>query len=283
MELANPIGIMQGRLLPKYQGRYQAHPVDRWQKEFFIAAELGLDCIEFILDFNERERNPLLRSGGPDEILTLAAKTGVSVDTVCADYFMHAPLHHPDAAIASTSRQVLQKLMLNGKRIGLSNIVIPCVDQSRFADAAAQKRFVRNVQPLVAVAEKLELYLALETDLPPQPFAELLAAFDSPNISVNYDIGNSAAWGYNPVEELACYGANITDIHIKDRNRGGDSVLLGTGNAQFDLFFKHLEPFNYQGPFILQAYRDDDGLGTSTRQLAWLQQRLPDWIGKSGK
>ena len=32
MILKNKFGIMQGRLLPKYQDRYQAHPVGYWQK-----------------------------------------------------------------------------------------------------------------------------------------------------------------------------------------------------------------------------------------------------------
>ena len=45
------IGIMQGRLLPKYKKRYQAHPVGYWQAEFNIAKELGFDQIEFILDY----------------------------------------------------------------------------------------------------------------------------------------------------------------------------------------------------------------------------------------
>ena len=44
------IGIMQGRLLPRYKGRYQAHPVNYWQAEFYIAKEMGFDQIEFILD-----------------------------------------------------------------------------------------------------------------------------------------------------------------------------------------------------------------------------------------
>lgn len=44
-EVKNNIGVMQGRLLPKYQGRYQAHPVGYWQDEFEIANEIGLDCI----------------------------------------------------------------------------------------------------------------------------------------------------------------------------------------------------------------------------------------------
>jgi L-ribulose-5-phosphate 3-epimerase len=47
---------MKGRLLPKYQGRYQALPVDYWQQEFELAKEIGLDCIEFILDFNGAEK-----------------------------------------------------------------------------------------------------------------------------------------------------------------------------------------------------------------------------------
>lgn len=62
--IKNKIGVMQGRLLPKYKGRYQAHPVNYWQKEFEIAKEIGLDCIEFILDYNDAEINPLLKAGG---------------------------------------------------------------------------------------------------------------------------------------------------------------------------------------------------------------------------
>ena len=46
-------GCDAGRLLPKYQGRYQAHPVGYWQDEFPEAANAGLDCIEFILDYNQ--------------------------------------------------------------------------------------------------------------------------------------------------------------------------------------------------------------------------------------
>ena len=61
---------MQGRLLPKFQGRYQAHPAGYWKKEFQIAQHIGLDCIEFILDFNNVEENPLLKAGGIDEIKT---------------------------------------------------------------------------------------------------------------------------------------------------------------------------------------------------------------------
>ena len=56
----NIFGVIQGRLLPKYNGRYQAHPKGYWLDEFEIAKSLELDCIEFILDYNDANQNPLL-------------------------------------------------------------------------------------------------------------------------------------------------------------------------------------------------------------------------------
>lgn len=269
----NPIGVMQGRLLPKYQGRYQAHPVGYWQEEFSRAAEMGLDCIEFILDFNDAEANPLLISDGLDEILRESQKSGVKVYTVCADYFMEAPLHHTDEQIAEGSQGVLKRLLDHGQRLGLTDIVIPCVDQSSMRDMAAQDRFVERMKPLVEAAEKAGINLSLETDLAPQPFAALLQRFGSPCVTVNYDTGNSAAFGFDPAEELACYGAHISDIHIKDRMLGGGSVVLGTGNTQFERFFEALAPFGYKGPFIMQAFRDDEGLAMFRQQLEWVRKR----------
>ncbi len=269
---ANFLGVMQGRLLPKYQGRYQAHPVGYWQREFGKAAEFDLDCIEFILDFDGAEANPLLRPDGPDEILRISEATGVKVQTACADYFMEAPLHHPDATVAARSRDVLLRLFDNGKALGLSDIVMPCVDQSSMIDQPAQQRFVAALGPLLEKAERTGINVSLETDLAPQPFAELLARFDSRRVTVNYDTGNSAALGFDPAEELACYGERISDIHIKDRVLGGGSIVLGSGNTKFERFFDALDGFDYDGPFIMQAYRDDEGLSVFREQLNWLRK-----------
>ena len=59
---------MQGRLLPKYRGRYQAHPVGYWMDEFPLASQYGLDAIEFILDHDDYDKNPLIYSTGINEI-----------------------------------------------------------------------------------------------------------------------------------------------------------------------------------------------------------------------
>lgn len=270
MTKSNLVGVMQGRLLPKYQGRYQAHPVGCWHEEFPVAQRLGLDCIEFILDFNDAEANPLLRRGGADEIAKVVDETGVVVRTICADYFMEAPLHARDSAVAEASMSVFKRLLSTSKQLGVSDIVLPCVDQSSLNGEENAARLIAALRSVLGDLEASGINVSLETDLAPQPFAELLGALNSPRVTVNYDIGNSASLGFDPVEELSAYGARISDIHIKDRVRGGGSVVLGQGNADFDRFFRTLQKFNYKGPFIMQAYRDDEGVKIFEQQLKWV-------------
>lgn len=268
--MKNNIGVMQGRLVPKYQGRYQAHPIGYWQDEFNIAKQVGLDCIEFILDFNDAELNPLLKDGGVDELKSIMDKTGISIQSICADYFMEAPLHNIDESIANNSLQILNRLIETASRLDITDIVIPCVDQSTLNGDEAVELFVNQIKKVIHLIEDKNINLSLETDLAPKPFVKLLNRLNSKNITVNYDIGNSAALGFDPVEELNAYGNQITDIHIKDRVLGGGPVTLGEGNADFSKFFNKLKEFNYNGPFIMQAYRDDEGVEIFKKQLAWI-------------
>lgn len=271
---------MQGRLLPKYKGRYQAHPVGYWQREFYLAADLGLDMLEFILDHADSDKNPLMSESGIEEIRQLSANTGVAVKTICADYFMEAPLHSSFDSVTKQSQKVLTKLIENVSKIGVCDIVIPCIDKSRLADDKALNLFSENLKPTLEEAEKFGVNLALETDLAPGPFTDLLDKLDSLRITVNYDTGNSASLGYDPAEELAAYGDRISDIHIKDRLRDGGSVFLGTGATDFERFFSALAETNYSGPFIMQAYRDDEGIEIFEKQLAWIKPRIEAWSSK---
>ena len=266
----NPLGVMQGRLLPKYQGRYQAHPVGYWQDEFAVAAEVGLDCIEFILDYYKVEENPLFSPSGRQQIHKLSESTGVQVHSVCADYFMEAPLHGDDPDQAQASLNAMRRLLKAAADLEIRDIVLPCVDQSSIRDIAARSRFQQQLIEIIPHAEKLGVNISLETDLAPKDFKDLLGQLNSTRVTVNYDIGNSASLGYDPEEELNAYGPRISDIHIKDRILEGGPVKLGTGNADFPRFFSLLSTFNYKGPFIMQAYRDDEGVNIFQEQLRWV-------------
>lgn len=255
---SHSIGIMQGRLVPRYNQRYQAFPVNYWQAEFHIARDLGIQYIEFILDYNQAEKNPLLSKEGVAAIQEVIEQTGVGVRSICGDYFMEAPFHSDKQA---ESERVLQTLLENAALLNARDVVIPCVDQSKLKTDADVAKLVASIRKFIPLIEKLGLFLNFETDLDPQAFKKLLQNFDSPNIKVNYDIGNSASLGFSPEEEFRAYGHLISNLHVKDRVLGGSSVKLGTGNAKFDVIFGLLKELGFKGIVTLQASRHPEYVG----------------------
>lgn len=272
------IGTMQGRLLSKYNGRYQAHPVGYWQEEFYRAQELGLDLIEFILDLNDWQKNPLVHDEGLSEIESVIRETGVAVKTICADYFMLAPIFGVSDSELKQNLSVLENLTKNANRLGVSDIGIACLEKtSLLGNRQFQQELVRNLTALLPLAEKLRVNFSLELDLDPKELHDFISEFNSPRVTVTYDTGNSASFGYDPLEELSVYGNKITDIHIKDRLLNGGSVILGTGNTRFDSFLKALGKLNYSGPIILQAFRDDEGMTIFKEQLRWAKNKFVEY------
>jgi len=268
------IGVMQGRLVPKYNGRYQAHPVNYWQDEFSIAASHNLDCIEFILDYDLFETNPLMSRNGIESIKKIVDLTEVKVKSVCADYFMEKPFHHLNNEIVKQSEVVMCELIKNCSFLNITDIVIPCVDSSSLKNEDDFKLFIENTNRIIENAEKYNINLNLETDLDPILFGQFLSEFNTSKISVNYDTGNSASLGFNVIEEFKSYGHRITDIHIKDRKLNGSSVMLGEGDVNFKDFFESLKLINYNNPFIMQAYRDDEGINVFKKQLSFFVKEL---------
>jgi L-ribulose-5-phosphate 3-epimerase len=272
------LGVMQGRLLPKYKGRYQAHPVGYWQQEFAIASQLKLDCIEFILDLEDRHLNPLMSVQGVTEIRAEIESSKVAVKSICADCFMDAKFHSDNDNEAKLAESLLEHLISIAPDLGVSNIVIPCVDRSSLTSESAAEKFVRGLSRPLELAAKNKVYLALETDLAPSPFHKLLSQFQNPWVSVNYDVGNSAALGYPFEEEFELYGTRMTDVHIKDRVLGGSSVILGKGAAKIDAVLSQIGKSKGHKHFVMQAFRDDEGLAVFTQQLTWVREKFDKYF-----
>jgi hexulose-6-phosphate isomerase len=102
--------------------------------------------------------------------------------------------------------------------------------------------------------------------------------FDPSVFGVNYDIGNSAALGFDPQEELLCYGERILNVHVKDRLLGGATVPLGTGNADFEKVFASLGALGYRGNYIMQTARANEGLHAAA--LAKYRNMIARWIDR---
>ena len=244
---------MNGRLSPPTNNHIQSFPVNTWRDEFQIAHDCGFDAIEWIFDLNP---NPILQDDGINEINTLSKKYNVKVITVCADYFMQKMLFNVEKSELEQNLAMLKKLIQQCSKLGIAILEIPFVDSSSLKTQSDKDQIITNLQQMVDFANSKNVKITLETDLSPNDFKNLLEKF-GPNIGANYDTGNSASLGYDAKEEIQTLKPWLSNIHIKDRLYGGNTVVFGSGSTDFDLVFSTLAKINYNGQLIIQGARED--------------------------
>jgi hexulose-6-phosphate isomerase len=260
---------MQGRLVRPVADRFQCFPRQNWADEFALAAEAGLDCIEWIYDEFGADVNPIATDDGIQSIRDLSDRHGIRVVSLCADYFMDRPLVRTTDRDLRDRIDVLLWLIDRARRLGIERMVLPFVDVSRIETDPELEHVVETISRSAIRAEECGIELHLETSLGPDRFGELLDRLPANTVKVNYDIGNSASLGYNPRAEFAAYGDRVGSVHIKDRVNGGGTVPLGSGDADLPAVFECLRSLDYAGDFVLQVARDVPG-----DEVRWARHNL---------
>lgn len=250
---------MQGRLVPPEPGRFQSFPRAQWEAEFANAAVVPIDYIEWIVDQYGDDINPLRSEQGISHLQRLMDSTGVAIRAICADYFMDFPLVRCTLQQRGERLAQLHQILRSGRQIGVFRVVIPFVDVSAIRDEEDFRAVCDTMRAALPFAEETGIELHLETSLGPAEFRRLLDELPHPLLKANYDSGNSSSLAYSPAEEFAAYGDRVGSVHIKDRVRGGSTVPLGTGNADFDSLFGALKRVQYSGDFTLQVARGESG------------------------
>lgn len=146
--LVNSLGVMQGRLSPQTHRGYQAFPMETWKQEFHLAADLGFDHIEWVIDSHFVEDNPLLE--GPDEIAAMVASTGIAIPSVCADVFMEAPLD----STTTRSLELFEAIVFGMRTAGAHILVIPCVDQASLLSEVSRRRLRAALPAILEIAAR---------------------------------------------------------------------------------------------------------------------------------
>ena len=270
------IGVMQGRLVPPEGGQFQSFPVRRWRDEFALAKKAGLCCIEWVYEAASADINPLSTDEGLREIRRLSEQSGVAVRSICADYFMTHRLVGEDGEPDSDAAAHLRWLIGRAGFLRAIYIVLPFVDESAMRSEKERNALPAALAPVLAAAEAANVELNLETDLPAPGLVSLLDSIGHRLVRANYDTGNSAALGFNQNEELKTLAPWLGSVHVKDRTRGGGTVALGTGNANFAACFERIHDAGFDRWFILQAARGQPGdeLAWVTRQREFVESQM---------
>jgi hexulose-6-phosphate isomerase len=259
---------MQGRLSPRIDGKIQAYPAKTWQKEFEIAQEIGYSAIEWIVE-KPLEVNALMSKSGMQEIKEIILKTGVRIDFICADIFMQQPLIRMSQEIREENKEYLKNILVNAKEVGAIGVEIPFVDASSIKSESDKNELISCMQEAFELAKEIGMKISLETDLNPTSFKELLDRINLNHVQANYDIGNSASLGFDPIEEINAIGKRILNVHVKDRKFGSTTVPLGTGDADIKLSLSRLSEINYLGGITMQAARGTDDIEVAKSQLKY--------------
>jgi hexulose-6-phosphate isomerase len=275
----NPaIGFMQGRFSPLVDGRIQAFPAEHWREEFALAEANGFPLMEWTIDAAELSENPLMMPAGRAEIRALQARYGVRVCSLTADCFMQEPFFKAEGAEAERRYAELKALLAASDGVGMNYVVLPLVDNGSVKDAEQARRLHEGLNALEIPSDRLKIIF--ESDFAPAELAAFIAQYPADRFGINYDIGNSASLGYDPRAEFAAYADRIDNVHVKDRVRGGTTVPLGQGDAEFAVVFQLLMKSGYRGDLILQTARaaDNDHAGALVRY----RDQVRAWIAEAG-
>ena len=260
------IGFMQGRLLPKYNGQFQCHPKD-WLEEFRLANSNQYHYIEWIIDKQSKDFNPLLNDQGRLMILKASNEYQIKINSICADILLQNIIK--DEIDAKYWLKNIISIINAAYIIKCKIIVVPLIERMTLKNKNLRKVIIDIFKKLLPLLREKRIKIAFEMDLNPKEVISFLGELNSELFGINYDSGNSAACGFNIEDEFNSYKSRIINFHIKDRFYMGSSTILGRGDTNLNYLADQISNNFPEAPIILQAFRDEKGLEITNLQRDW--------------
>jgi len=244
------IGIMQGRLSDKPGQPLQSFPHTTWQEEFYRAANIGFDNIEWLVDSYDVDKNPLFSSKGQNAIQEASNESGISINSLCAHVFIDGDLLF-DKSTHSISNDFLAHLFDVTSKLNIESIILPAMDSMSLTDEANREILLTKLNKLLSGDGPL---LLLETDMHGELLLNVLQEFNNKRLGILYDLGNSNALNFDAITELELLNDFIFEIHLKDRDKvKGISHRLGDGDTPFFEISKKLTYLKWCKRIVLET------------------------------
>jgi len=252
-------GFSQGRLTLPPKGELQWFPQDDWQLEFVNAGMLRCSFIELLIERKKNDSNPLWSGSGRQEIKDLCKKYGLIPYSICLDYIIDNPLLCESESAAFQS--ILDALVV-ASELGCKVLVLPLLEESSLTPDN-----LPAMADAIAVAGNLaanrEIQVCVETLLCADDLNTFLAMVGLNNVKAVFDTGNRVVETPDLSSEIVKLGENIGHFHVKDKDRHGNNVVLGSGLVDFCAVFSALDEINYQGPLNFETNRGGVPLDTA--------------------
>ena len=253
------IGIMQGRILPKYIDQLQVFPIDTWRKEFDLAKNIGFQHIELLWD----KKHDIKKVEGIAEPISYPSKLNVfsmCVDSICSFTLLEDILNEIE--------DVLSTFKENTPAV----LVIPLLGKAAINNVDRLKEVIDklNMHKVMNMIKKYNTKLARELDMPATDIVEVLRHANSDLIGICLDSGNLWHYSNSPIKDIHTLSKKIIHVHIKDRDKAGNNVLLGNGLVDFKAFFNALKDIKYSNVATLETKYFENPLSEAKINLNYI-------------
>jgi L-ribulose-5-phosphate 3-epimerase len=240
-----------------------------WEERLSTAARAGFDFVEISIDESDRRLARLERSS-PEraEIRGAIASTGVPIMTMCLSGNRKYPLGSHTPEVRARGLEVARKAIEFAADVGLRIVQVMGYDVFyEPSDDDTRAYFMEGLQQAVLWAAQSGVMLGLENL--DTPFVESLQQgmrivneISSPWLQLYPDMGNLAAAGYHPPDELRLAKGHLVGIHVKDALpkiiRG---VPFETGIVPLAETFQTLAQIGFWGVLAVEIWGQMDAGG----------------------
>jgi L-ribulose-5-phosphate 3-epimerase len=226
-----------------------------WEDRLAAAGQAGYDYIDISIDESDERLARLDWSAAERAAIRRSiASTGVRISTMCLSAHRKYPLGSHDPQIRRQGQEILYKAIRLGVDIGLRVVQVMAYDVFyEESDEETRAHFMEGLALGARMASQAGMMLGLENL--DTPFVEnasqglaVIEAIDSPWLRLYLDMGNLAAAGYSPPEELRLTRSKLLGIHVKDAApkviRG---IPFGEGIVPFRETFQALAETGFWG------------------------------------
>jgi len=194
-----------------------------WEERLAAAGQAGYDFVEISIDESDER---LARLDWPAseraELRRSIANTGVRIMTMCLSGHRKYPLGSHNPELRRQGLEILRKAIEFAGDIGLRVVQVMAYDVFyEESDDETRANFVDGLRQGAQLASQAGVMLGLENL--DTPFVEcvnqamaIIGEVDSPWLQLYPDIGNLAAAGYYPPDQLPLAKGRLLGVHVKD-------------------------------------------------------------------
>ena len=239
-----------------------------------VAAELGFAGVEFSISARDPVGNVLADRTGWDVLKRQSAATGVAVCSLCVGNL--GVMLTGDSAARRQGIQVATNTVAAAAELG-ARVILCAMDappEQPYEESFA--RWVDGFSEIMPAAEQNGVTMAPESVGRTHPqsverFRRLVAAVNSPQIGVYFDVGNAHTQGFDAAADLHALGGLVSQIHTKEPDR---IPLMGTGPLDWDAIFAAIDAIGYDGWLVLETATGDDARASAVYNREFLERRL---------